>query len=329
MKNLNLLGGGEIRRKQISNFNKFPRLNKKIAFSIAEALITLAIVGVAMSSAAPLISKTMKNSQVGNFQIMRINRDLDSIRKDITNIKNNYVSKSYLTQVLANYVTTATLNSTLSNYVTNTALKTRLNNYVTTNTLANYATINDIANFLTAGDLNGYATTATLNQQVSNLSEQIAALRTQLANAQGVPTGTIAFFASDRCPTGWSKVSDTYNGRFPRFAGQYTISGHGDTAAITTTLNVGTTQEDAIRNITGTGPAFIVYGDQYYVHWLLESGAMYHLQRTGTTKIHGAGNLGNGTDPNVLYFDASRVVPTASENRPKSIALLGCKKDPN
>lgn len=43
---------------------------RKVGFSIAEALITLAIVGVAMSSAAPLISKTMKNSQVGNFQIM-------------------------------------------------------------------------------------------------------------------------------------------------------------------------------------------------------------------------------------------------------------------
>ena len=266
-----------------------------------------------MSSAAPLISKTMKNSQVGNFQIMRLNNDLDKLRKDITNIKNNYVSKSYLTQVLANYVTTATLNSTLSKYVTNNALNTRLNNY---------ATRNDIANFLTAGDLNGYATTATLNQQVSNLSQQIAALRTQLANAQGVPTGTIAFFAAATCPTGWSKVPDTYNGRFPRFAGQYTISGYGSVADTIATLAVGATQEDKIRNITGTIKNVDVV--TYKGGTPVATGA-FSYTITGSQKGYDGGYNSYAQ----LQINASNVVPTAAENRPKSIALLGCKKDPN
>ena len=305
-----------------SDFNKFPRFNKKKAFSIAEALITLAVVGIAMGSAAPLISKTMKNSTVGNFQIMRINRDLYSIRKDITNIKNNYVSKSYLTQVLANYVTTATLNSTLSNYVTNTALNTRLNDYVTTNTLANYATRNDIANFLTAGDLNGYATNAQLSQQISNLTQQISDLRTQLANAQGVPSGTIAFFASDRCPTGWSRVPDTYNGRFPRFAGQYTISGYGSVADTIATLAVGATQEDKIRNITGTIKNVDVV--TYKGGTPVATGA-FSYTITGSQKGYDGGYNSYAQ----LQINASNVVPTAAENRPKSIALLGCKKDPN
>ena len=64
-----------------------------------------------MGSAAPLISKTMKNSQVGNFQIMQLNRDLESIRNDINNIRNNYVTNG----TLDNYVTSAQLQNALAN----------------------------------------------------------------------------------------------------------------------------------------------------------------------------------------------------------------------
>ncbi|MBQ2871189.1 hypothetical protein IJE86_05760 [bacterium] len=47
-------------------------MDKRAAFSIAEAFITLLIVSVALGSAAPLISKSMKNSQISNFQIMQL-----------------------------------------------------------------------------------------------------------------------------------------------------------------------------------------------------------------------------------------------------------------
>ena len=253
-------------------------------------MITLAIVGIAIGSATPLISKTMKNSQVGNFQIMLLSKDIDKIKKDITEIKKNYVTKSYLTEILKDYVTSATLDSKLSDYVTN-------------DTLADYAKTSDLP------DLNGYVTSGTLDNYVT--AEQ---LREALANAQGIPAGTIAFFA-DACPPGWSKLPDTYNGRFPRFAGEYTISGYGDTVDTTTTLNVGTTQEDAIRNITGT----------------FQGSGEGNKQGTGVFKVikRSVKVSNSGDEDNVYEFNASLVVPTADENRPKSIALLGCKKDPN
>ena len=223
MKNVDLVGGGLLEDNKISNFNKFPRFNKKKAFSIAEALITLMIVGVAMGSAAPLISKTMKNSQVSNFQLQYLQRQIDDLRRDV------------------------------------------------------------------------------------------------------VPIGTVAFFnssvtptsGSNPCPIGWTPLSADYNGRFPRFAGQYTINGFGSTAATTTTLSVGATQEDAIRNITGD------FGnmDRYFGNPSTQ-GAFFVDSTLGYTSPDG--DIRNAAH---LYFDASRVVPTAAENRPKSIALLGCVKN--
>lgn len=59
MKKINLLGDGLLEENKISNFDKSPQFNKKKAFSIAETLITLMIVGVAMGFASPLISKAM------------------------------------------------------------------------------------------------------------------------------------------------------------------------------------------------------------------------------------------------------------------------------
>ena len=63
---------------------KNSKQNNKKAFSIAEALITLAIVGIAMGSAAPLISKTMKNSQVSNFQLQYLQRQIDELRNELS-----------------------------------------------------------------------------------------------------------------------------------------------------------------------------------------------------------------------------------------------------
>lgn len=79
MKNLNLLGE-RLEENKISDFNKFPRFNKKTAFSIAEAFITLAIVGLALGAAAPLISKSMKNSQVSNLQLQYLQKQIDDLK---------------------------------------------------------------------------------------------------------------------------------------------------------------------------------------------------------------------------------------------------------
>lgn len=67
-------------------------------------------------------------------------------------------------------------------------------------------------------------------------------------------------------------------------------------------------QSDAIRNITGS----IVGG-------VVEEGAVFNgaFQLNGV----GAGGAGNATDAGI-DFDASRVVPTASENRPRNNAVI-------
>lgn len=81
----------------------------------------------------------------------------------------------------------------------------------------------------------------------------------------------------------------------------------------TATTPVGTFQGDAIRNITGT---FGAEGLSRDTGESSASGALYHEARAhrayGATGYVGAARIG---------LDASRVVPTASENRPKNFSL--------
>lgn len=73
--------------------------------------------------------------------------------------------------------------------------------------------------------------------------------------------------------------------------------------------NVGSYQGDAIRNITGS------FNGPQAAAWTTSSGAFYSITSNG------AGADDNDND-NVIYgFDASRVVPVASDNRPKNVAV--------
>lgn len=67
-------------------------------------------------------------------------------------------------------------------------------------------------------------------------------------------------------------------------------------------------QADAIRNITGTFDGNVDDGQAG------KTGAFYH---NGI----GFGGSNGGSGGGIIVFDASRVVPTASENRPRNIAL--------
>ena len=262
------------------------------------------IVGVAMSSAAPLISKTMKNSQVGNFQIMRLNRDLDSIRKDITNIKKNYVTKSALTETLRNYVTSDALTATLRDY-------------------AKTSDLPDLTNYLTAGDLNGYVTSGTLDNYVT-----AAQLQSALANIQ-IPSGTIAFFDSNKhngCPPNWTMItSSDYNERFLQ---------------ITTTASNAGQKEDAVlpqhRHATGTA--------SYGSGWTSTSMIIKNYNIPTEESLCGNGVKGDGRSTigeNVsegamtsreVYgenVEGGYLMPTTKFDnlKPKSILVIACKKD--
>ena len=75
--------------------------------------------------------------------------------------------------------------------------------------------------------------------------------------------------------------------------------------------NVGSCQGDAIRNITGA------FGTAQRWNWAQDpTGAFYKAQdSSGQTYEHNKLYDGN----NVNYFDASRVVPVGSDNRPKNV----------
>lgn len=59
------------------------KIKNKVAFSIAESLITLAIVGVAIGTAAPLISKSMRNSQISNLEIMQLRNEIEELKRAV------------------------------------------------------------------------------------------------------------------------------------------------------------------------------------------------------------------------------------------------------
>ncbi|WP_196606580.1 phage tail protein [Pectinatus frisingensis] len=74
---------------------------------------------------------------------------------------------------------------------------------------------------------------------------------------------------------------------------------------------IGQVQSDAIRNITGTVG---YWNDDYGIY---TTGVFYTSIVGNTAQLHG----GTGEQINT-YFDASRVVPTANENRPINTAVI-------
>ena len=162
-----------------------------------------------------------------------------------------------------------------------------------------------------------------------------------LTDLSGTPTGALLYFAASTAPTGFIKangasldtttyadlfaiVAYTYGGSgasftLPDLRGEF-MRGWDDARGIDSGRAFGSAQGDAIRNITGGvtgsqirnnvgaagyGTGAVVMGADRYAY----TGA--YLETTGTDRWD---------------FDASRVVPTAAENRPRNVALLACIK---
>lgn len=159
--------------------------------------------------------------------------------------------------------------------------------------------------------------------------------------------GEVAFFARTTPPSGWLKANGaavsrtTYAALFaaigttfgagdgrttfnlPDLRGEF-LRGLDDGRNIDRGRRLGTAQGDAIRNITGKldGSA-MGSGNQVLEGKMIASGAI------GTTyqQRQWSGDQGGLGEQSVSFdFDASRVVPTASENRPRNVALLACIK---
>ncbi|MCT8983721.1 tail fiber protein [Pasteurella multocida] len=149
-----------------------------------------------------------------------------------------------------------------------------------------------------------------------------------LPNLTRSDVGMTAYFAVDQIPEGWiafdSIQSTVTQSSYPELY-THLVAKYGSIAQVPLAedrfirnagsgLNVGETQDDAIRNIKGQ-----ITIDDYDRDKI-----------TGAFKMvgngHAAGNSGGGT---LVEFNASLVVPTADENRPKSIILKLCIKAKN
>ncbi|WP_239427702.1 phage tail protein [Snodgrassella communis] len=160
---------------------------------------------------------------------------------------------------------------------------------------------------------------------------------TQDINA--TPAGAVMYFAMDAAPVGWLKANGAAVSRTlyaNLFAAIGTRFGAGDGK---TTFNLpdlrgyflrvwddgknidsgrgfGSEQGDAIRNISGFCSGGNVFFDKF-------TGAFFDTGTRLSVNVS-TGEKNNMTDD--FAFDASRVVPTAHENRPRNIALLACIK---
>ncbi|WP_103621385.1 phage tail protein [Campylobacter concisus] len=159
-------------------------------------------------------------------------------------------------------------------------------------------------------------------------SDDKFALKTELTD--GLPIGAYLSYPTQKViPAGfliadgrslkkseYSELFDvigyTYGGRgdnfnLPNFADGKFMRGIGGNAAA-----LGVAQDDAIRNITGTLPPY-------------DAGAMPSGGEYGVFKQHSGGGpvvIGAQQTRGYYTFDASRVVPTANENRPLNMSVV-------
>lgn len=147
---------------------------------------------------------------------------------------------------------------------------------------------------------------------------------------EAIPVGTILMFWSSTVPAGFLRCDGAYYSKYsyPRlYATRDTAwPQSGDLFAVPDFIaryprgygweGVGVYMEDAIRNIYGQ------LGAAGAAAWGGGTGALYLAgDMAGTPN-----QAGSERQPTGLQLDASRVVPTAGENRPRSLVVHFCIK---
>lgn len=139
-----------------------------------------------------------------------------------------------------------------------------------------------------------------------------------------LPTGAVVAFNLEACPAGWTEYTPAY-GRFIRGIDKGGDRAKGDPDG---QRHPGSVQGDAIRNITGSLTGVDGASNQSWP-WGFRPGSSGAFS---VPRGYGVYNKYNGDyfPPNgsgqTANFNASTVVPTADEDRPKNTALLYCEK---
>ena len=174
----------------------------------------------------------------------------------------------------------------------------------------------------------------TFNQQTFPDLYQVLGNSNKLPDLTHSDVGMTAYFAVDNIPTGWiafdEVATQVTEQRYPELY-RHLVGKYGSINSVPKVadrflrnagngLSVGQTQDDAIRNITGRfGP--LDNDLKSYLKTMLD-GAFYLIEEEQYFGLNGSWNNNNP----LVGFDASKVVPTADENRPKSLALKLCIK---
>ncbi|EGD4490229.1 phage tail protein, partial [Escherichia coli] len=175
-----------------------------------------------------------------------------------------------------------------------------------------------------------------LDETLTHLSgKDVAGLLAYLGLGEGsaLPVGVPVPWPSATPPTGWLKcngaafsaeeypeLAKAYpTNKLPDLRGEF-IRGWDDGRGIDAGREILSAQGDAIRNITGT-----------FGNGQTEANAAISFNTASGVFVSQSAlrnTIGNTTiipntpnNPHLVNFDASRVVPTASENRPRSIAF--------
>lgn len=159
--------------------------------------------------------------------------------------------------------------------------------------------------------------------------------------------GEVAFFARSTPPSGWLKANGaavsrtTYAALFaaigttfgtgdgsttfnlPDLRGEF-IRGVDDGRNVDIGRGLGSSQGDAIRNITGK--FWSEFGGYKYVITTNADGVFALTENDGRRDTFKGDVANYGATNKKVEFSASRVVPTANENRPRNVALLACIK---
>ncbi len=161
-----------------------------------------------------------------------------------------------------------------------------------------------------------------------------------------IPSGAVMYFAGQTAPTGWLKangaavsrtlyaalfqsIGTTYgtgDGRttfnLPDLRGEF-VRGWDDSRGVDSGRALGSAQGDAIRNITGKLDSGKNGALQLFDY--IEPTGAFGVEKSWKQWTSDSGG-GSNDLPSAITFDASSVVPTANENRPRNIALLACIK---
>ena len=145
--------------------------------------------------------------------------------------------------------------------------------------------------------------------------------------SSGVPIGGVIPWTSQAVPDGWLECNGQSTAGYPELEalvgsavpdlrGEFIRGWSHGKAGVDSARSIGSSQGDAIRNITGTWT-----GQRLCMGVASASGVMGQVA-TKRKVVAPDDSSGRYIISNTINIDVSRQVPTAEENRPRNVALM-------